>query len=843
MTQGTKMNNKYYPHLLLMITFSATALSLSACNKNAEPAKEESTSQENGSNESTWVASASIANPLNINRPQEAFYFSYYDLGLDPAAESNLGIGTMAASQAVASQHIDRDGDGNKDGIQVSVDLDAGQNLTLEFVASKPIANTNWPKLTQAEISYKEGGTWIPHSKAENKQAYEGGEFKNTNELSPPEYYTDHSNWIRYEGPGIESDKVGYRIYLDWRNGFDIFGKTVPEPVLQNVGQDGYESYHHMQDWGMDILKVGQSLGSGGFGIWNGKNIELVSDVQQHTATILENGSIYSSFSIDYKGWKFNDTSLDLRAQFSMNAGSRMVHTRVKPSSSLPNFAIGVVKHEGSEFVQGSFDLPGDTWTYIGSWGQQSLNNDMLGMAVLFRNGELEKIIEDTNSWAVALSGESGELEYYFTAAWQGELKAGMSSKEEFVSYLQEEAEKLTLKPRVALKTALTQENLQFPVTAESALAWSKKMADSELHRKTLKYKLNGQDPIRKRAPKFEYDIVGLLPMSYHELGKETGVKKYSDVVQQVTASYINNDGSIETYKQENYNIDTVAPGRAVLRLYQDNSLEKYKIAASHLREQLEHHPRTSEGAFWHKKRYPWQLWLDGVYMGMPFLAEYSILFEDGASLDEVVNEFEITRKHLRDPQTGLYYHAWDEKKQQVWADPETGLSRFFWGRGMGWLSMGLVDVLDYIPEDATKYRQPLLDMISELAEALITYQDKQTGTWWQIIDMPGKTGNYREASASAMFTYFLAKSLRKGYLPEKYQKSAIKAYEGLLKEFVLVHEDGDISFTQNCLVAGLGYGRDGSYHYYMSEQVFTNDPKSVAPFILAGIEISRLLN
>lgn len=837
------MNNKFNPHLLLTMALSALVFSISACNKNSEPAKNEEASQKSDGNPPTWIASANLANPLAVNRPQEALYFSYYDLGLDPTAGSNLNIGVVIGSQAVASQHIDRDGNGEKDGIQVSVDLAASQNLTLEFVVDSAITDTSWPKLTQAEISYKEGGEWIPHPNAENKQAYEGGEFKNTNKLSPPEYYTDHSNWIRYEGPGIESDKVGYRIYLDWRNGFDIFGKSVAEPVLQNVGQDGYESYHHIQDWGMDILKVGQSLGSGGFGLWNGKNVELISDVEKHTATILDNGSIYSAFSIEYKGWKFNNSSIDLNAQFSMNAGSRMVHTLVKPSSPLPNFAIGVVKHEGSEFIQGSFDLPGDTWTYIGSWGQQSLNNDMLGMAVLFRNGELNKVIDDANSWAVSLSAESNELDYYFTAAWQGEHNAGIASKDEFVAYLQEEAEKLTLKPRVVLKTALTQSNLNFPVTAKSALTWSKKMADSELQRKTLNYKLNGRDPIRKRATKFEYDIVGLLPMSYHELGKETGNKKYSDVVQQVTASYINDDGSIETYKEENYNIDSVAPGRAVLRLYEDNPQEKYKIAASHLRKQLERHPRTSEGAFWHKKRYPWQLWLDGVYMGMPFLAEYSALFEEGASYSEVLKEFEITRKYLRDPETGLYYHAWDEKKEQIWADSETGLSRFFWGRGIGWLSMGLVDVLDYIPEDANEYRQPLLDMTNELAEALIAYQDKQTGTWWQIVDKPEETGNYREASASAMFTYFLAKALRQGYLPEKYKNPTIKAYEGLLKEFVLVHADGSISFTQNCLVAGLGYGRDGSYHYYMSEQVFANDPKSVAPFILAGIEISRLLN
>lgn len=260
------------------------------------------------------------------------------------------------------------------------------------------------------------------------------------------------------------------------------------------------------------------------------------------------------------------------------------------------------------------------------------------------------------------------------------------------------------------------------------------------------------------------------------------------------------------------------------------------------MRRQLKTHPKTSEGAFWHKKKYDSQLWLDGVYMGMPFLARYSVMFEKGASLDEVVKEFELTRKYLRDAKTGLYYHAWDEKKQQDWADPQTGLSPHFWGRGMGWLAMAVVDVLEIIPEENTELRTPLLAMANEMARDLKRYQDPETGTWWQIMDKPGATGNYRESSASAMFSYFYSKAINNGYLSADYADTARKAYEGLIREFVTVNADGSISMTNQCYVAGLGFGRDGSYQYYMSEPVYQNDPKGTGPFILAGIEAYKLI-
>jgi len=338
--------------------------------------------------------------------------------------------------------------------------------------------------------------------------------------------------------------------------------------------------------------------------------------------------------------------------------------------------------------------------------------------------------------------------------------------------------------------------------------------------------------------------------MTYDELAKVTANPAYADVKFQVTASFIAPDGTIRQYDKKSFNMDSVAPGRALLRVYREQPQAHYRKALARLREQLRDHPKTANGAFWHKQIYPGQLWLDGVYMGMPFLAEYALLFEQGEqqkkSFDEVVHEFVITEEMLKDSNTGLYLHAWDEHRQQDWADRSTGLSPQFWARGMGWLSMALVDVLDYLPQERAADRQRLIDMAADLAKTLRRYQDA-TGTWWQIMDRPGALANYRESSASAMFTYFLAKAVNQGYLTEQnfgpgLRDFVLSAYKGLIDEFVLVHADGQISMTNQCYVAGLGYGRDGSYDYYMNESISRNDPKGTVPFMLAGVEMHKFL-
>lgn len=356
-------------------------------------------------------------------------------------------------------------------------------------------------------------------------------------------------------------------------------------------------------------------------------------------------------------------------------------------------------------------------------------------------------------------------------------------------------------------------------------------MADSELKRTPDAQYLDFRE-----KPKWEYTN-GLICDAFLQVYEETEDKKYFRYVKAYADSMINEKGEIKTYKQSDYNIDRVNPGKFLIDLYQETGTEKYKLALETLRDQMREHPRTSEGGFWHKKRYPHQMWLDGLYMGAAFLAKYAAEQNEPALFDDVVKQVYLMDKYAYDPETGLYYHGWDESREQKWADPETGLSPNFWGRAVGWYAMAVVDVLDYLPGDHPE-REMVLEVAHRLAEGIVKYQEKETGVWYQVLDQPGREGNYRESSASAMFVYFLLKGTERGYIDAKFRDYGLKGYQGILDQFIKEEEDGTISILHGCAVAGLGGDpyRDGSYEYYVNAPQRANDPKAVGPFILASL-------
>jgi unsaturated rhamnogalacturonyl hydrolase len=273
--------------------------------------------------------------------------------------------------------------------------------------------------------------------------------------------------------------------------------------------------------------------------------------------------------------------------------------------------------------------------------------------------------------------------------------------------------------------------------------------------------------------------------------------------------------------------------------LYKVTGQEKYRKAAALLREQLKTQPRTSDGGFWHKKIYPSQMWLDGLYMAEPFYAEYAAMFHEDSDFDDIAKQFELMERHARDPKTGLLYHGWDESKQQRWANPTTGTSPNFWDRAMGWYGMALVDTLDYFPQQSPQ-RAELIAILNRLAKSIAKYQDAKSGLWYQVLDKGTEQGNYLEASGSSMFVYALAKGVRNGYLPASYLSVAKRGYQGLLVHFVKTDAAGQTNLDGIVAVAGLGGNpyRDGSYQYYISEKVVTNDPKGVGAFLMASNEI-----
>ncbi|MFV0536676.1 MAG: glycoside hydrolase family 105 protein [Dysgonomonas sp.] len=321
---------------------------------------------------------------------------------------------------------------------------------------------------------------------------------------------------------------------------------------------------------------------------------------------------------------------------------------------------------------------------------------------------------------------------------------------------------------------------------------------------------------------------------------EKTGDRKYLDYVIHWADTIINDKGEIHLYKVETYNIDYINPGKILFDVYRETGNEKYKLAMDRLVDQMKMHPRTLEGAFWHKLIYQHQIWLDGLYMGSPFLAQYAMAFNKPELMEDVINQFLICAKHIYDAKTGLYYHAWDESKTQRWANKETGQSPNFWGRSIGWWYMALVDVLDFVPQDHPQ-RGKLIKMIQGLADTLPRYQDKN-GLWYQVLDKGNQKGNYHEASVSSMFMYSYAKAVNKGYIDKKYMKIAEKTYDGLMKDLIVKNQDGTLTLTKCCAVGGLGGTpyRDGSYEYYINERIRDNDTKATGPFIMGCLELNR---
>jgi unsaturated rhamnogalacturonyl hydrolase len=365
------------------------------------------------------------------------------------------------------------------------------------------------------------------------------------------------------------------------------------------------------------------------------------------------------------------------------------------------------------------------------------------------------------------------------------------------------------------------------------AQSWSQKMANTVM---TI-----WKDSMTQGRPaRWTYEQ-GVVLKGIEGLWKKTKDKKYFDYIQKSMDLFVQEDGSIRTYKPDEYNIDHVNCGRNLLFLYKQTKQEKYLKAVRSLRNQLRTHPRIAEGGFWHKKIYPYQMWLDGLYMGEPFYAEYAATFREDTAFNDIAHQFIIMEKHARNAKTGLLYHGYDESRQQKWADKKTGLSPHVWARAMGWYGMGLVDALEWFPKN-NKKRSYLIGILNRFAVAVTRYQDAKSGLWWDIMDLPGKEKNYLEASASSMFVYALAKGVRLGYLPKKYLTAAQKGYEGIIKEFIKT-ENGQVNLHGTVSVSGLGGNpyRDGSYEYYMSEKVVVNDPKGVGAFLQASNEMEML--
>jgi len=341
----------------------------------------------------------------------------------------------------------------------------------------------------------------------------------------------------------------------------------------------------------------------------------------------------------------------------------------------------------------------------------------------------------------------------------------------------------------------------------------------------------------RPDTARWNYET-GLLLYAIREASKRHLGNSRDIALQNIAEALVAPNGSIAGYRIEEFNIDQINTGKFILAIWKDSGERRYRIAIETLLEQLSHHPRTPSGSYWHKKIYPNQIWLDGLYMFGPFAARCAAEFSSPASFDDICLQFFHVRDSMKDDVTGLYYHAMDESRLMPWSDPERGLSPQIWGRAVGWLSMALVDVLDWLPERHPD-RPGVIDMYRNLMKSVIAIQDG-SGLWFQILDMAGEPGNYLEESASAMFAYSLFKGMRKEILePAAFARPAEKALAGICNRFTSRDTEGRVHVSGICKVAGLGGNpyRDGSYAYYMSEPVVSDDYKGTGPLILTLCE------
>ena len=360
---------------------------------------------------------------------------------------------------------------------------------------------------------------------------------------------------------------------------------------------------------------------------------------------------------------------------------------------------------------------------------------------------------------------------------------------------------------------------------------WSVRMAESEMVRNPESWQVDFQ-------PSLKWDYChGLELGAMMDVYDRYGDAKFYEYALAYADTMVNEDGTIKKYKLTDYSLDRINSGKMLFRIYEQTKDDKYKKALDLLRSQFDGQPRNADGGFWHKKVYPNQMWLDGLYMGTPFLAEYAYRNNEPQAYQEVINQIKIVARHTYDPANGLFRHACDVSKREKWADKETGQSQHCWGRALGWYMMAIVDDLDFIPQHEPG-SDTVLVILNHIAETLKKYQSPE-GLWYQVMDKSGEPGNYLESSCSAMFVYSLFKAVRKGYIPSSYFAVARKGYEGILNEFIKVDDNGLVSITKACAVAGLGGKnyRMGDYDYYIHEQIRDNDPKAVGPFILASLE------
>jgi len=637
-----------------------------------------------------------------------------------------------------------------------------------------------------------------------------------------------------------ENDRIAHRMYgpdlETWKqepltsSGIDVWTKRVSRLVVN----DWYmtDNYHLDSGEGADMYSVGKSRGCGGVGVWANDALHVSRNFVR--SRVLAAGPIRLVFELDYEPWDIGGSlgggvkvaetkrvTLDAGSNFDRYESFFRIEGKSDGKPVPLAIGIGIGKHEGGV---ARFEKKGGwlrSWEPLKSKAGPGGN---LGCAIVVSPGAVADYKQTDTDHLMIVTGQSNApVAYHAGFGW--DASGDFPDIAAWTRRVEAEARNLATPLRVTLSATQVAS-----IEGSAIQPWSVRTCDSIMKRAAVV------------SDRWTYDA-GLVLKGFEQVWLATGDRKYFDYIKENVDRLIDADGNIKGFSVEDYNLDNINMGKVLFPLYAEatdpHDKDRYRRALQTLRAQLQAQPRTSEGGFWHKNIYPNQMWLDGVYMAAPFLAQYAAVFHEPATFDQVADEVLLAEKHLRDPNTGLLYHGWDESHAQRWANPKTGTSATFWARGMGWYSMALVDVLDQMPKDHPK-RRAVLGVLRRLAAAVTAVQSKTTGVWWQVIDAPGQPKNYPEASASAMFVYSLSKAVRNGWLDRKrYGQAAQHGYKGVIDQFVHVDDRDQVNLTSICKVAGLGGDpyRDGSFDYYTSTDIVANDPKGLGAFVLASVE------
>jgi hypothetical protein len=389
-----------------------------------------------------------VSNPLDSLRKDVTVQIDVNSIKEKYPDFNPLAFMVLNEGNELPSQAEDIKSDSGPERIDFLTNLNPGekQNITIRY-AKVGVKNRKYTKRTQAVLGKKVGYKLV-------KGEYTGGRFEDVDSVKVPADHVAHDALYRIEGPGWESDLITYRFYLDSRNRNDIFGKKVHELVLQKIGvndlvSNSKESYTKMLDWGMDIFKVGESLGIGSIGMWYDNKVYTVSKTDSVMCIIAANGPVRSDVFTKYYGWQVGKEKYNLFSNLSISAGSRLTKVDLDLSGSEANFCTGLAKHDNCVFMKSV--NKNSEWGYIALYGKQSLSGDNLGISVFYKNPDLIKTTEDNDSYIVVLKPTNNKLQYYFAAAWEEEPD-GIKNKDEFQSYLNKTVEDLNNPVEVSIK-------------------------------------------------------------------------------------------------------------------------------------------------------------------------------------------------------------------------------------------------------------------------------------------------------------------------------------------------------------------------------------------------------